>query len=105
MENTFDLTSIIEIVIALLSALVTTFLIPYLRKKVSAEKLEETKKWINIAVNAAEQLYGGKTGKQKKEYVVNFLLSKGIVVDVDEVTALIESEVYKLTQETAKVSE
>ncbi len=105
MENTFDLTPIIEIIIALVSALITGFLIPYLRKKLSAEKLEETKKWINIAVNAAEQIYGGKTGKQKKEYVVKFLLSKGIVVDVDEVTALIESEVYKLTQETAKVSE
>ena len=54
------------------------------------------------AVKAAEQLYGSKTGLQKKEYVVAFLLSKGIVFDVDEVTALIESEVYKLTDNGSK---
>lgn len=105
MQTTFDLTPIIEIVIALASALITGFLIPYLKKKVSAEKLEELKKWTNIACLAAEQLYGGGTGKQKKEYVQSFLLSKGIVLDVDEVTALIESEVYKLTQQTTKTSE
>ena len=44
------------------------------------------------------------SGKQKKEYVVAFLLSKGIVADIDEVTALIESEVYKLTN-TEKTAE
>ena len=54
--------------------------------------------WIETAVKAAEQIYGSKAGQQKKDYVVAFLLSKGIVADVDEVTALIESEVYKLTK-------
>ena len=37
-------------------------------------------------------------GQEKKDYVVSFLLSKGLVFNIDEVTALIESEVYKLTQ-------
>lgn len=97
MKSTVDITSIIEIVVALLSALVTTFLIPYIKKKISAEKLTELQKWIGIAVEAAEQIYGSKTGKQKKEYVVSFLLSKGIVFDTDEVNALIEAEVHKLT--------
>ena len=52
---------------------------------------------MQTAVKAAEQLFGSKTGQQKKDYVVAFLLSKGIVFDVDEVTALIESEVYRLS--------
>lgn len=98
MNATYDITGIIEIVIALLSALVTTFLIPYIKKKMSAEKFSELQRWVGIAVEAAEQIYGSKTGNQKKEYVVNFLLSKGIVVDVDSVSALIEAEVYKLGQ-------
>lgn len=97
MENNFDLTSIIEIMIALLSALITTFIIPILRQRLSAEKYQNLKTWVGIAVNAAEQLYGSKTGQQKKEYVVAFLLSKGLVFDVDEVNAIIENEVYKLT--------
>ena len=98
--NNIDYTEIIEIIITLVSVLITTFLVPFLKRKLSAEKLDELKKWVRVAVTAAEQLYGSKTGQQKKEYVVAFLLSKGIVVDVDEVTALIESEVYKLTEKT-----
>ena len=94
-----DYTELIQALIALVSVLITTFLVPLLKKKLSAEKLEELKKWVGIAVNAAEQLYGSKSGQQKKEYVVSFLLSKGIKFDADEVTAMIEAEVYKLTNE------
>ncbi len=94
-----DYTEIISGIITVLSAVVTTFLIPYLKEKLSQEKLQKLNYWVKIACQAAEQIYGSKTGKQKKEYVVSFLLSKGIVVDIDEVTALIESEVYKLTAE------
>ena len=92
-----DYTAIIQAIITLVSLIITGFLIPLLRKKLSNEKLDELKKWVRIAVSAAEQLYGSKTGQQKKEFVVAYLLSKGIVFDVDEVNALIESEVYKLT--------
>ena len=102
MKN-IDLTPVIEALITLISALITLFVIPkltqYLREKLTAEQMTALKQWVKIAVTAAEQLYGSKTGQQKKEYVVSFLLSKGIVFDVDVVTALIESEVYKLTAE------
>lgn len=97
-----DYTELIQAVIALLSAIITGFLIPFLKRKLSEQKLEELRKWVAVGVKAAEQLYKGKTGQQKKEYVISFLLSKGIVFNVDEVTALIESEVYKLTQEKSE---
>lgn len=96
----FDITNIIECAIALLSALVSAFLIPYIKNQLSENKRARLIFWIKTAVEAAEQLFGSKTGQKKKEYVAAFLLSKGIVVDIDEVTALIESEVYKLTQST-----
>lgn len=93
-----DYTELLQAIIALLATLITTFVIPLIRKKLTAEKTEELKKWVGVAVKAAEQLYGSKTGQQKKEYVVAFLMSKGIVFDVDEVNTMIEAEVYKLTQ-------
>lgn len=93
-----DYTFIFELIITLISALISCFLIPTLKSKLSEEKRSQLLYWVNVAVKAAEQLYGSKAGKQKKEYVVSFLLSKGIVFDVDEVTALIESEVYNLTE-------
>ena len=102
MKN-IDLTPVIEAIVALLSAIITIFILPkltkHLKERLSAEQMSALREWVKIAVAAAEQLYGSKTGQQKKEYVVSFLLSKGIVIDIDEVTALIESEVYKLTAE------
>lgn len=102
MFKNIDLTPIIEALIALISAVITIFILPkvttYLKEKLTAEQREKLRQWVQIAVAAAEQIYGSKKGKEKKDYVVSFLLSKGFVFDIDEVTALIESEVYKLTQ-------
>lgn len=94
-----DYTFIFELIITLISTVISCFIIPQLKNKLSEEKRANLLYWTEVAVKAAEQLYGSKAGQQKKEYVVAFLLSKGIVFDVDEVTALIESEVYKLTAE------
>ncbi len=92
-----DLTEIITVILTLISALITGYVIPLISQSLSTAKQEKLRFWVSTAVQAAEQLFGGDTGEEKKEYVVSFLLSKGIVVDVDEITALIESEVYKLT--------
>ncbi len=93
-----DLTLIIEAALALLSAVLTAFVLPVLKKRLTAEQTERLRDWVRVGVAAAEQLFGSKTGQQKKDYVLSLLLSKGLVVDVDEVTALIESEVYRLSQ-------
>lgn len=99
----FDITIIIEAAVTLISAIVTCFLIPLVKSRLSAEKKEKLEFWIEAAVKAAEQIFKGieKSGTQKKEFVVQFLLSKGLVFDIDEVTALIEREVYKLSEKSA----
>ena len=94
--KSIDITPIIEALIGLVSLIITGFLIPFLKQRLSNEKRERLRSWISIAVAAAEQLMKNKSGIEKKEYVVSFLLSKGLVSDIDEVTAMIESEVYKL---------
>lgn len=99
-----DYTFIFELIITVFSAVISCFLIPQLKNMLSEEKREKLLYWTEVAVRAAEQIYGGKTGKQKKEYVISFLLSKGIVFDVDEVTALIESEVQRLNSEYKKIN-
>jgi hypothetical protein len=96
MEN-FDFTPIFEAIITIVSLVLTGIVIPYIKQRIGEEKTENIKKWVSVGVKAAEQIYGSKTGQQKKEYVVSFLLSKGIVFNVDEVEAMIEAEVYKLT--------
>ena len=96
MKTQIDLTPIIELVISVFSLVASFYIIPWLKQKLNAEKTQKLQAWAQIAVRAAEQLYGSKTGQQKKDYAVSFLLSKGLVFDVDEVTAMVESEVHKL---------
>ena len=94
----FDFTGIVEIVISILATIATCFIIPLLKEKLEAEKLKRIIKWVKIAVDAAEQLYGSGTGQEKREYVVNYLLKKGIVFDVDEMEMIIESAVFRLPE-------
>lgn len=92
-----DLTLIIKAIILLLIALITRYLVPYLKAKYSAETLEEVTKWVRIAVEAAEMIYNESgMGEAKKQYVLDFLESKGFTLDAAEINNLIESEVHWL---------
>ncbi len=93
----FELTELLKALISLAAMLISCFVIPWLREKLSAEKYENLRRWVKTAVGAAEQLYKSKTGQEKKEYVISFLLTKGIVFDIDQVTAMIEDEVRQLS--------
>lgn len=97
--NTIDLTPLFQAVIALVAVIITSFVIPYIRKRVSAEDLEEFHGWVEIAVAAAEQLYSATAGEEKKLYVVNYLLSKGYTVNAADLENAIEAAVLKLHAE------
>lgn len=61
-----DYTEIISAVIALISALVSAFLIPWIKERVSADKLKKWQAYVEIAVKAAEQLYQCQRGRREK---------------------------------------
>lgn len=94
-----DITPIVSAVIVLLSALISVFLIPYIRSRTEASRLAEIEKWVQIAVAAAEQLYTSAQGEEKKNYVLNFLTDHGYDVDFNEINSLVEAEVLKLHAE------
>lgn len=95
-----DLTKIVSLVITLIFALISTFVVPYIKAKISAEKLDQIKAWVKIAVQAAEMIYKETgMGKEKKNYVLNFLNEKGIMLDYDSINNLIESAVLELKLE------
>lgn len=94
-----DLTSLFEAIITLIFALISAFLIPYIKSKVSAEKFETIKKWVTVAVQAAEMLYHESgMGEQKKAYVIEYLNSRGYDLDTDTLNNLIESAVLELNK-------
>lgn len=99
-----NITAIIEAVIALILALVTTFLIPWIKTKISADKLAEVNKWVKIAVQAAEMIYiESGAGTLKKNYVMEFLATKGFTYDAEVINTLIESAVLEMKAEGAEL--
>lgn len=98
-----DLTPIITAVLTLIFSLITAFLIPYIKTKVSAEQFATIKLWVQVAVQAAEMLYvGSGRGEEKKKYVLEFLNSKGFTLNAEEIENLIESAVLELKQSQVK---
>ena len=94
-----DLTPIMEAIIALVVAVITAFVIPWLKGKIDADKLEQIELWVTVAVEAAEQLYNGTgRGEEKKAYVVKFLQEKGFTLDPDSLDKLIEAAVFNLPE-------
>lgn len=94
----FDITVIIEAVFALLAAVITAIVIPYIKSKTTTSQQAEINAWVKIAVTAAEQIYNGSgRGAEKKAYVLNWLREHGITVDAEKLDALIEAAVYDLT--------
>lgn len=92
-----DLTPILTAFITLVVAIITYYVIPVLKGKISADKWDEIMKWIKIAVAAAEQMKeAGLLDYEKKNYVIEFLKSKGYKINEDELNAAIEAAVYEL---------
>lgn len=94
---TFDWTILVEIAIFCLIAVIAVVLIPWLKEKLGAERVNQLWRWVCLAVQAAEQLFGPGTGEQKKQYVSDFLAENGVEVTPD-VDVMIEAAVRELTE-------
>lgn len=92
-----DLTSIASAIVTLLVAVITAFVIPMLRAKLTNEKLAEVQLWVTVAVRAAEQLFNGHDqGQAKKQFVVDSLAKHGFTIDADQLDQMIEAAVNEL---------
>ena len=91
-----DLTTVFTAIIALIGAVVSVFIIPILKKNLSAQEMAELLKWAQIAVTAAQQLYHQMDGVARKQYVQEFLAAKGYNINDAEVDATIEAAVLEL---------
>ena len=93
-----DFTPVLKAVVGLCAAIITTFVVPYIKCKTTKEQQSQINAWVKIAVTAAEQVYNGPgQGDKKKAYVLTWLAGHGIAVDEDKLDAMIEAAVYELT--------
>lgn len=99
METTINITPIINAGILLVAAIVSAFIIPWIKSKAKNEDTTNFLRWVEIAVAAAEQLYESTDGAAKKNYVLAYLQGKGITVNAEDVENAIEAAVLKLHNE------
>lgn len=84
-----DLTTIINAVIALLAALVTYRVIPWIKAKTTNEQQAYIRALVKAGVYAAEQIYQNGNGRKKMEYVKEFLYQHGFDVNITEIEAAV----------------
>lgn len=96
-----DLTPILETIIALIAALVTYKLIPWLKARTTESQQAILMATVRTLVYAAEQLYGAGKGKEKFTYVRQKLQEKGFDVDVDAIEAAVEEITIEIAKEKA----
>lgn len=84
-----DLTTLFNAIIALIAAIITAFVIPWIKAKTTVQQQEAIAGVYRTLCFAAEQIYGNGRGAEKLDYVTRKLREKGYTVDMD----MIESTV------------
>lgn len=101
-----NITPIVNAVIAIIAAVATAFLVPWIKSKTTEQQRKEIGAWVKIGVAAAEQLYAGAgRGAEKKAYVLEFLKKNGLTIDMDTIDAMIEAAVQQLNSEIGLIIE
>ena len=94
-----DITNVFTAFIALLLALLSAFVIPWLKRKVSAQDMAELLEWVDIAVAAAQQLYHQADGEKRLQHALGVLADKGFDVNDKAVRNAVEAAVLKHHQQ------
>lgn len=93
-----DFTPLFEALVVLLSSVITIVIIPALRERYGNEKLEKARSWVQIAVYAAEKVYGVGNGDKKLAYAEQILAEHKIKLDTATIKAMVDAEILKMQQ-------
>lgn len=96
-----DLTDIIQAAIALIVALITYKVIPWIKAKTTESQQAILMATVRTLVYAAEQLYGAGKGDEKLQYVKQKLEEKGFDVDIDAIEAAVKEITIEIAKEKA----
>ena len=88
---------IIKAVVAILSVVVTTVVVPYLKNKLGENKYAELTNYVEWAVRCAEQIFTKEEFEKKKEYVMKYIIAKSAEMNIalteEDINILIEGVV------------
>lgn len=92
---------LIGAVITIVTTIITAYVIPWLKTKTTDTQLEQIKKYIELAVRCAEQVYSPEQWAIKKEFVFNYITDIinekfSITLDYTDIDLLIEGIVNEV---------
>lgn len=100
-----DLTGLMGALFTVICGLVAVYLIPWLKARVGAERVERVAYWVGVLVSAAEQLFQGTgRGAEKLRWVEVQLAGMGFGLDTERLRALIEAQVREMAAANAIVT-
>lgn len=97
---------VLKLIIMIAAALITRYLIPWLKAKTQNETMHSLIDLATQAVLAAEQVHNSQTGAERKLIVTRFikelLLQKNISISDEEIDMLIEAAVKEMNMSYGK---
>jgi len=98
--NTNTFMTIALAIISIAGALITAYVIPWIKTKISAHDMETITFWVRFAVRCADQLFTPEEWEQKKEYVMQYIIDKcnelGLKLSEVDINTLIEAMVNQI---------
>lgn len=87
-------------IISILGVVITAYVIPYIKSKLSDKQWERLVYWTTVAVRCADQLFTKEEWGQKKKYVMSFITDVvnklGINLSEQDINILIEGIVNEI---------
>lgn len=85
---------IVKVVTILVSVLITSFVIPWVKSKIDSTKYNDFLSIVEKFVESANQIYTPEEWRNKKEYVLKLVISyvnkHGVNINMNEIDAIIE---------------
>ena len=98
--NTQTFMTIALSIISIAGALVSAYLIPWIKNNISAKDMETIVFWVRFAVRCADQLFTPEQWQEKKKYVTAYIIDMakkiGINLTEQDINVLIESAVNEI---------
>ena len=84
--NTNTFMTIALAIISIAGALITAYVIPWIKTKISVHDMEIITFWVRFAVRCADQLFTPEEWEQKKKYVMSYVIdmAKKLKIDLTE---------------------
>lgn len=93
-----DLTPLFQAIITLIAALITIYLIPWIKQKTTSDQREQISAAVHIAVYAAEKIYGAGHGAEKLAWATQWLRQHGFDLDTDTLKGEINAAIKEMEQ-------